>query len=193
MLDRIWVGMIVISMIVAICNGQMADMGTALIDASGEAITLGISLLGIISLWTGLIRIGEDAGLMKRLGRALTPFLHWLFPSIPAHHAALEHMATNIIANFIGLGWAATPPGLQAMQSLQELNPHPKQATRDMCTFMILNMSSLQLIPNNMIAYRIQYGSANPTEIVAPAILATSVSTLVGILYAKLRYRHSQP
>lgn len=130
---------------------------------------------------------------MKRLGRALTPFLHWLFPSIPAHHAALEHMATNIIANFIGLGWAATPPGLQAMQSLQELNPHPKQATRDMCTFMILNMSSLQLIPINMIAYRIQYGSANPTEIVGPAILATSVSTLVGILYAKLRYRHSQP
>ena len=102
-------------------------------------------------------------------------------------------MATNIIANFIGLGWAATPPGLQAMQSLQELNPHPKQATRDMCTFMILNMSSLQLIPINMIAYRIQYGSANPTEIVGPAILATSVSTLVSILYAKLRYRHSQP
>ena len=102
---------------------------------------------------------------MKRLGRALTPFLHWLFPSIPAHHAALEHMATNIIANFIGLGWAATPPGLQAMQSLQELNPHPKQATRDMCTFMILNMSSLQLIPINMIAYRIQYGSANPQKL----------------------------
>lgn len=189
MLDWIWAGMMIISMVVAAATGRMAELGTALIDSAGEAITLGISILGIISLWTGLMRIGEDAGLMKRLSRKMMPFLHWLFPSVPRDHPALEHISTNIVANLIGLGWAATPPGLKAMESLQQLNPHPDRATRDMCTFMIINMSSLQLIPVNMLAYRVRYGSANPTEIVGPAILATLVSTVVAIVYAKIRYR----
>lgn len=189
MLNWIWAGMILLSMVTAACNGTMAQLGTAMIDASGEAITLGISIVGVISLWTGMIRIAEDAGLMKLLGRKMRPVLHYLFPSIPEDHPALEHIAANMTANLIGLGWAATPPGLRAMESLQSLNPHPRMATRDMCTFMIVNMSSLQLIPINMLAYRVRYGSANPTEIVGPAILATAVSTVVAVIYAKIRYR----
>lgn len=188
MLDRIWAGMLLISIVVAAITGRMGELGTALIDSAGEAITLGISILGVISLWTGLTRIGEDAGLMKKLCRKMRPFLHWLFPTIPVEHAAMEHMSANIVANLVGLGWAATPPGLKAMESLQELNPNPSRATKDMCTFMILNMSSLQLIPVNMLAYRVRYGSANPTEIVGPAILATAVSTIVALIYAKIRY-----
>lgn len=191
MLDRIWAGMILISMVIAAVTGRMSELGTALIDSAGEAITLGISILGVISLWTGLTKIGEDSGLMKRLSRKMLPFLHWLCPSVPRDHPAMEHMSANIVANLIGLGWAATPPGLKAMQSLQELNPHPEKATRDMCSFMILNMSSLQLIPINMLAYRVRYGSLNPTEIVGPAILATLVSTIVALIYAKICYRHT--
>lgn len=192
MLDRIWAAMILISIVVAAFTGRLGQLGTALIDSSGEAITLGISIVGVISLWTGLTKIGEDAGLMKKLSKKMLPFLKWLFPSIPQDHEAMEHISANIVANLIGLGWAATPPGLKAMESLQQLNPHPQRATKDMCSFMILNMSSLQLIPINMIAYRMRYGSNNPTEIVGPAILATAVSTIVALIYVKIRYRYTK-
>ncbi len=187
-LDYIWSGMLVISVVVAAINGRIAELGTALIDSAGEAITLGISILGVISLWTGLTKIGEDAGLIKKMEEKMKPLLRWLFPGIPSEHDAMGHIAANIAANLIGLGWAATPPGLKAMKSMHQLNPHPEKATKDMCTFMILNMSSLQLVPVNMIAYRVRYGSANPMEIVGPAIAATAISTIVAIIYAKIRY-----
>jgi len=173
---------------VAAINGSVDELGTALIDSAGEAITLGISILGVISLWTGLTKIGEDAGLIKKMEEKMKPLLRWLFPGIPSEHDAMGHIAANIAANLIGLGWAATPPGLKAMKSMHQLNPHPEKATKDMCTFMILNMSSLQLVPVNMIAYRVRYGSANPMEIVGPAIAATAISTIVAIIYAKIRY-----
>lgn len=188
MLDYIWAGMLVISVVVAAINGSVDELGTALIDSAGEAITLGISILGVISLWTGLTKIGEDAGLIKKMEEKMKPLLRWLFPGIPSEHDAMGHIAANIAANLIGLGWAATPPGLKAMKSMHQLNPHPEKATKDMCTFMILNMSSLQLVPVNMIAYRVRYGSANPMEIVGPAIAATAISTIVAIIYAKIRY-----
>lgn len=188
MLDYIWAGMLLISVVVAAINGSVDELGTALIDSAGEAITLGISILGVISLWTGLTKIGEDAGLIKKMEEKMKPLLRWLFPGIPSEHEAMGHIAANIAANLIGLGWASTPPGLKAMKSMHQLNPHPEKATKDMCTFMILNMSSLQLVPVNMIAYRVRYGSANPMEIVGPAIAATAISTIVAIIYAKIRY-----
>ena len=189
MLDYIWAGMLLVSVVVALLNGSIGVLGISLIDSAGEAINLGISILGVVSLWTGLTKIGEDAGLMKKIGQKMTPVLQWLFPGIPKEHEAMEYIAANIVSNLIGLGWAATPPGLKAMKSMQKLNPHPDTATKDMCSFMIINMSSLQLIPINMIAYRMNYGSADPTEIVGPTIVATLASTLAAIIYVKIRYK----
>ena len=192
MLDYIWTGMLLVSAVTAAINGTMNELGMSLIDSAGEAIQLGISILGIVSLWTGLTKIGEEAGLLKKIGRKMLPVLHWLFPGIPKEHEAMEYIAANIVSNLIGLGWAATPPGLKAMKSMQKLNPHPDEATKDMCSFMIINMSSLQLIPINMLAYRVNFGSANPTEIVGPTIAATMASTLVAIIYVKIRYKFAR-
>lgn len=191
MLNKIWAGMILISILVAAFTGRIGTLGTALIESSQEAITLGLSILGVISLWTGLTKIAEHSGLMDALEKKFRPILRWLFPDIPPNHIAYKHIATNFVANLIGLGWAATPPGLKAMESLQTLNPHPEKATRSMCAFMIINMSSLQLIPVNMLAYRLRYGSANPSEIVGPALIATMISTLTAILFIKISDRFS--
>ena len=133
MLDYIWAGMILISVIVSALNGSMNEMAISLIDPAGEAINLGISILGVVSLWTGLTKIAEEAGLIKKIGVKMQPVLHWLFPGIPKDHEAMEYIAANIVSNLIGLGWAATPPGLKAMESMQKLNPHPDEATKDMC------------------------------------------------------------
>jgi spore maturation protein A len=143
-------------------------------------------MLGILSMWTGIMRIAEDSGLIKMLTRRLMPLLRWLFPTIPKGHRAMECIATNFIANFLGLGWAATPPGIMAMEQLQTLNPHKDTASREMCMFMIVNMSSLQLVAVNMLAYRAQYGSQNPSEIIGPGIFTTLISTIASIIFVKL-------
>lgn len=192
MLDYIWAGMFLISIVIAVINGTINELGLSLIESAGEAIDLGISILGIVSLWTGLTKIGEEAGLMKKIARKMTPILKWLFPGIPQEHEAMEYISANIVSNLIGLGWAATPPGLKAMKSMQKLNPHPDEATKDMCSFMIINMSSLQLIPINMLAYRVNFGSADPTAIVGPTLVATMASTIAAIIYTKIRYRFTK-
>jgi spore maturation protein A len=137
-------------------------------------------------MWTGMMRIGEDSGLIKALTKRLMPILRWLFPTIPPEHKAMEYIASNFIANFLGLGWAATPPGIKAMEELQKLNGGKNIASREMCMFMIVNMSSLQLVSVNMLAYRTQYGSQNPSEVIGPGILTTLVSTVASIIFVKL-------
>lgn len=185
MLNYLWAFMILIGVVIGAINGRMAEVTQAAIDASKDAIQLGITLVGVIAMWTGLMRIAERSGLIKSLTKKMQPLLRFLFPDIPDQHPAKKYIATNIIANMLGLGWAATPPGLKAMEKLQELNPNKKVASNAMCTFLIVNISSVQLLPINIIAYRSQYGSANPAEIIGPALLATLVSTAVGILFAK--------
>ena len=189
MLNYIWAGMILLGVIYGVCTGQMSALTGGALDSAREAVSLCITMLGILSLWSGVLKIGERSGLLNKFSRGLRPFIRFLFPQIPDGHPASEAMSTNIIANMLGLGWAATPAGLKAMEQLDRLNPQKGTATNAMCTFLILNMSSLQLIPINMIAYRSQYGSINPAAIVMPALLATAVSTAVGILAAKLLER----
>ena len=137
-------------------------------------------------MWTGIMKIGEKAGLIKSLSNKMKPLLHWLVPTVPKNHKAMEYISTNVIANILGLGWAATPAGISAMKELQKLNKTKDIASTPMCMFMIFNMSSLQLVSINIIAYRSQYNSQNPSEIIGPGIATTLISTLAAIIFAKI-------
>ena len=193
MLNYIWAFMIMLGVIYAACTGRMSDVTNGALDSVGEAISLCITMAGVMALWMGLMEIAKEAGLIAKMTKGISPFLNFMFPGIPKGHSAREYIATNIIANMLGLGWACTPAGLRAMEELAKLEEergNPKHiASNEMCTFLIINISSLQLIPVNMIAYRSQYGSANPTAIIAPAIFATLCSTLVAIIYCKAKDR----
>ena len=190
MLNKLWGAMIVIGIVVAAFRGKMGDVGTASIDSSKEAVMLCITMLGVMSMWTGIMNVAKKAGIINGMTKALRPVLHLLFPNVPRDHVANEYMAANIIANVLGLGWAATPYGLKAMEALRALNIQQKGkeksfvASTDMCTFLILNISCLQLIPVNIIAYRSQYGSVSPTSILGMGLVATLISTAAGILFS---------
>ena len=184
MLNRLWGFMILVGILFAACTGRMGQVGTAAIDSSKEAVTLCITMLGIMSMWTGLMNVAKKAGITDALTRGLRPVLAFLFPGVPKEHKANEYMAANIISNVLGLGWAATPVGLKAMEQLKELNHGSHIASADMCTFLILNISSLQLIPVNIIAYRSQYGSVSPTSIIGMGLAATVISTAAGIIFS---------
>lgn len=234
MLNYIWAGMILVGILYAAFTGNMESVTKAALESGGEAISLCITMAGVMALWMGLMEIGRQAGLIAKCTSSISPFLDFLFPKIPKKHPAREYIATNIIANILGLGWACTPAGLKAMDELKKLEEERRAQTEkaketrfkitgeqaeetrfhisgeqagkktmgntvtnkagvasdEMCNFLILNISSLQLIPVNMIAYRSQYGSAKPAEIIAPAILATCFSTLIAIVYIKLRNRY---
>ena len=198
MLNYLWAGMIIAGIIFAAFTGRMPDITNAALDSSKEAITLCITMMGVMSFWVGLMEIATKTGIITAASRRIQPLIRFLFPDLPADHPAQEHITTNIIANVLGLGWAATPAGLRAMTELSKLEEDRRSgrlpgsvrkrgvASNEMCTFLILNISSLQLIPVNVIAYRSQYGSVNPTAIVGPGIVATAVSTIVAVLYCKM-------
>lgn len=187
MLNYLWAGMIVVGIAVATITGRLPEVTAASLDSSREAITLCITMLGIMSMWTGLMKIAENSGLISALSRAMSPVMRALFPTVPKDSKAMNYMSTNIIANMLGLGWAATPAGLKAMEALQEINPRRDEASDPMCMFMIINMSSLQLVTMSVVAYRAQYGAVNPSDIIGPGLLATTLSTIVGVAYAKWR------
>lgn len=184
MLNKLWGIMILFGIIFGACTGRIGEVGTAAIDSSKEAVTLCITMLGIMSMWTGLMNIAKKAGIIDALTRGLRPVLAFLFPGVPREHKANEYMAANMISNVLGLGWAATPVGLKAMEQLKELNHGSHIASADMCTFLIINISSLQLIPVNIIAYRSEYGSVSPTSIIGMGLIATIISTAAGILFS---------
>lgn len=196
MLNYLWAFMLLAGILWGAFHGNMGAVTEGALNSAKEAITLCITMLGVMSLWTGVLEVGQRAGLIEQLSRKMKPVLKFLFPQIPQGHPAQEHIATNMIANILGLGWAATPAGLRAMEELKKLEDEkqkkgqsalkPGTASKEMCTFLIINISSLQLIPINMIAYRSQYGSVNPTAIVGPALVATCISTVVGVVFCKV-------
>ena len=193
MLNYLWSGMMLVGILWGAVHGQMAEVTQGALAAAGEAVSLCITMLGVMALWTGILEIGGRAGLVDQLTRGLGPFLTFMFPGLDKDGAAAKNIAVNIIANVLGLGWAAAPAGIRAMKELKKLqeeqdrkaNEAEGRASREMCTFLILNVSSLQLIPMNMIAYRSQYGSVNPGAIVGPAAAATIISTAVAVVFCK--------
>ena len=201
MLNFLWIFMILAGIVYAALTGNLPAVTDAALDAAQQAVTLCITMAGVLAFWVGLMRIAENAGMMQRAADRIYPLLHFLFPRIPREHAACKSIAANCIANFFGLGWAATPAGLKAMEALQERNLElcgqkgtsrkrgPDIATDEMCTFLIVNISSLQLIPVNIIAYRSQYGSVNPAAVVGPGLIATICSTAAAIIFCKLKKR----
>lgn len=205
MLNAIWGGMIITGVIYGVFSGNMEIVGNGIVDSAREAVSLAISMAGVVALWSGLMEIAKEAGIIRKATRLMRPVMSFLFPKIPKEDEALEHITVNVISNIFGLGAAATPAGLRAMNALERLDDERirqvdkktkeqdmagrrkvRYASDEMCTFMVLNISSLQLIPVNMIAYRGQYGSADPMVIVGPAIAATLFSTVVAVIFVKL-------
>ena len=210
MLNYIWAGMILLGVIYGVCTGQMSALTGGALDSAREAVSLCITMAGVMALWMGLMEIAQESGMIAKMTKGIRPFLKFMFPRLPEDHPAGEYITTNLIANVLGLGWACTPAGLKAMEQLAELEKQragqgtekgrqgsedrrygaeATAASNEMCTFLILNISSLQLIPVNMIAYRSQYGSANPAVIIAPALVATLFSTIIAIIYCKWKAR----
>lgn len=214
--------MILIGVVFGAFTGNIEAVSQAALDSAGEAVSLCITMIGVMALWVGLMEIAQKSGLIAKMTKGISPFVSFIFPNIPHGHPAREYISTNLIANILGLGWACTPAGLKAMEALANLeaergNPeyiaadakfgksrsgilgnkekigditdHKKErtASKEMCDFLILNISSLQLIPVNMIVYRQQYGSVNPTAVIAPAIVATFISTLTAVVFCKIK------
>lgn len=206
MLNYVWAVMMAVGILWGALHGRLPEVTNGALEAAGEAVTLGITMLGVMSFWTGILEIGQKAGLIEALAGKMYPVLRFLFPKIPKGHPALESISANMIANMLGLGWAATPAGLKAMGELEQLEEERREkrlekdcypvlrgtASNEMCTFLIINISSLQLIPINMIAYRAQYGSANPAAVTGPALLATGVSTLAAVLFCTVMNRRGK-
>ena len=233
-MNYLWGGMLIIGIVYGVFSGNVQQITDAVLESSKEAVTLGISMFGIVAFWTGLMEVAQEAGVTVGLTKAITPFMRFLFPRIPKEHKAWDSLSANFVANILGLGWAATPAGLRAMSDLEQLERergnreyieaadmggfdlqknggwkksrgggwtdddaeigmelsaasiHSRTASNEMCTFLVMNISSLQLIPVNIIAYRSQYGSANPAAVIAPAIVATAVSTGVAVVWCKI-------
>ena len=210
MLNYLWAIMIAVGIIYGVFSGNMEAVTNGALDSAKEAISLCLNMCGIMALWMGLMEIAKTSGLIEVMTGKISPFVSFLFPRIPKGHPAREAISTNIIANILGLGWAATPAGLKAMEELCKLeeergNPEycknqtakkdktvkgkkdgERTASNEMCVFLIINIASLQLIPVNMIAYRSQYGSVSPTAVIAPGLIATFASALAAVIFCKI-------
>ena len=186
LLNIIWLGLIVVGVVVGFFNGNIQAVTDASIEFSNTAVEISLGLIGIMTLWLGIMAIAEKAGLVKSLGRGLSPVMKKIFPDIPPEHPAMGAMIMNIAANILGLGNAATPFGLKAMKDLDTLNKDKGVATDSMVMFLAINTSSVTLIPASIIGMRVASGSSNPTEVVGAIILTTTISTVSAIILAKL-------
>ncbi|SHK10571.1 spore maturation protein A [Geosporobacter subterraneus DSM 17957] len=190
MMNIMWVSMILIGIFVALMKGQLDIVNQVVINHTQEAVVFAIGLIGIMSVWLGLMKIAERSGLIDSIGRLMGPMVRLLFPEVPPNHPAISAMVMNLAANMFGAGNSATALGLKAMEELQQLNTKKERATNAMCMFLVINMSSVQLVPLTVLKIRSDAGSANPAEIIGTTLIATTVSTIVGILACKILERN---
>lgn len=197
MINLIWMGMILIGFIFAAVNGNIESVTKAAFDGAQTGVTVSFGLISILVFWLGMMRLAEDAGLLKKVAKLLGPVVSFLFPDVPKNHPAMGYILSNMSANLFGLGNAATPMGIKAMQELQKLNPDKETASPAMCTLLALNTASITLIPTTLIAIRLNYESANPSEIVGTTLLATAIATAAAIMadrwYRRRTIRRQKP
>lgn len=188
----LWSGMILIGIVYAALTGNLQAVTEAVVASPKEAVSLCLSVAGVTAMWTGMMKIAETTGLVTQLSNKLRPLLCFLFPDLEPDSKAVRYISLNFLANILGLSWASTASGLLAFKELDRIRRENRgkqekdAASNAMCTFLIINVSSLQLIPVNIIAYRAQYGSVNPAAIVGPGIVATAVSTGVAVVFCKV-------
>lgn len=181
MVSYIWLFLIGSGIIYSILTGHVEIINDSILTNANKALDLILELLPIIVLWTGILKIAEQSGLLDKFARLLKPFLIRLFPSVPSNNKALGYIASNIAANMMGLGSAATPAGLKAINELQKINDKKDTASTPMITFLVLNTAGVTVIPTTILALRVAYNSNNPSEIIVPAILATTCSCIAGV------------
>lgn len=197
MLNYLWAGMLLLGVLYGAMAGTLPQITEEALNGAREAVELCVSVAGVVAFWNGLMTIARESGLISSAARRVRPFLIWLMPGLKEEDEALGAISVNMAANVLGLGWAATAAGLKAMEELDKIaerrekiskndKPGVKAASDEMCIFLILNVSSLQLIPVNIIAYRSQYGSVDPAAVTGPGLLATAVSTAAAILFCRL-------
>lgn len=186
MLNYIWAGLMLVSIVFGICTGRISQVSDAVFNGAGNAVELFLTLLGVITLWSGLMKIAEKSGLTGYFAKVLSPLLRLLFPGLDPKDPAAHAISMNVSANLLGLGNAATPLGLMAMKELDKMNPQKGVASRHMATFVVLNTASLQLIPTTLAALRMKHGSANPMEIMPAVWMASIVSLIAGMIVCRL-------
>jgi spore maturation protein A len=189
MLNYIWLALVILAVVLGGINGKIESVTKAAIDSAGNSVAIAIGLIGVMSLWLGVMKIAEDSGLMTLVAKAISPVMRRLFPDVPADHPAVGSMMMNIAANMLGLSNAATPLGLKAMEDLEKLNKSPGVATNAMCIFLTINTANVQIIPATMIGLMASAGSKQPTAIIGTTLAATAVALTVGLAAAKLLER----
>ncbi|HWJ79985.1 MAG TPA: nucleoside recognition domain-containing protein [Niallia sp.] len=188
MVNYIWAALALIGIVFAAFNGTIDEVNKAIFSGAKEAVTICIGLISVLVFWLGMMRIAEQAGLLQKLTNLFKPLIVRLFPEIPKNHPAFGYILSNMIANIFGLGNAATPLGIKAMEELKKLNGGKNTASNSMITFLALNTSCITLIPTTVIAIRINYNASSPTDIVGPTIIATIISCISGILIDRYFY-----
>ena len=192
MVNKIWGFFIVVGIVFCLFTGKANVVNNEILESGKTALDMTIKIFPVMALWLGISKIAEESGLLKKLSLKLSCILKYLFPEIPKGHPSLSYISSNVIDKMFGLGNAATPFGLKAMQSLQELNVKKDTASRSMITFLVLNTSGVTLIPTTVISLRMMYGSSDPTGIVLPCIVITFLSTLAGLIMDRILYSFSK-
>lgn len=193
-MGKIWFYMLAIGILGSIFSNNLGELNKVILTEASRGVEFAISLAGVMALWMGIMNIAKDSGLIEKIGQKLNPLMRKLFPSIPPCHKAMSYMVMNIALNMVGAGNGATAFGLKAMDELQTLNHKKDTASNDMIMFLVINISSIQLIPFTMLKVRMDLGSQNPSEIILTTLFATIVSTIVAIITCKMlesrrRYR----
>jgi spore maturation protein A len=182
MVNKIWLALILVGFIFAALKGDISIVTQAAFEGAATGVTVCFGLISVLVFWLGIMQLAQDSGLVSKISKLLGPIVSFLFPDVPKNHPAMGYILSNMSANLLGLGNAATPMGIRAMQELQELNPDKETASAAMCTLLALNTASITLIPTTLIAIRLNYHSANPTEIVGSTLLATAIATMAAIM-----------